>query len=377
MVAAGRSRGTGVSVRSFIARRRLRDLPSAAFNWLSYRKHRLVIAFWPNVDDLIRFFLMVFILKPAATMLPRRMALGVARWCGAIMLSVPTSGKSALSSMRRAFEMEDAEAKRAAREYLAQPFYSFVVFDRMFHGRESPDEWAIEEVNSHEVALLRESAQPFFIATGHFRRESFIALCTSRIVPGAAAMVAVPVPARSLNPSDIRLRVHYGQIVKAYKWARPDLKVLFVGDNSKKQSDNVLVFQLLGHLANSRHRVIMAVDAFWKTTGPSSHIRPFCGMKARPFSTGGATLSRLAQCPIVPCASYVRSNGNIVIEWGPVIAPPPRRDLGTDVRTTNVLVDFLENAIGRRPTQYVLHIGDERKFDATLGTWKDLDEKTQ
>jgi lauroyl/myristoyl acyltransferase len=247
----------------------------------------------------------------------------------------------------------------------------------MFVRRESPEQWTIEEVNGEEVNALRESERSFIVATGHFRRQSFIALCTSRIVPGATAMVAVPIPERSLNPSDIRLRAHYGQIVKAYKRARPDLKVLFVADNSRKQSDSSLVIQLLGHLAKSRHRVIMAVDAFWRTTGMSSHIRPFCGMKARPFSTGGATLSRLAQCPIVPCVSYVKSNSTIVIEWGPVIAPPPRRDLGADIRTTNVLLDFLENAIGRRPTQYVLDIGDERRFDPALSTWKDLDEKAQ
>ena len=284
------------------------------------------------------------------------------------MLKVPTSGRSALSTMRKAFGMEDADAKRAAREYLSQPFYAFVVFQRMLYRRESPDEWTIEEANGDEVTLLRESERPFIVATGHFRRESFIALYLPRLCPGSVAGVFASIPERSLRLSNLRIRVHFGQVVKAVKWSRPDVELVHVGG---------AFIKLLGHLANSRRRVIMAVDSFWKTTGSSTHPRPFGGMKARPFSTGAATLSRLAQCPIVPCASYVDADGTIVLEWGPVIEPPLRQDEDADIRTTNVVLDFLENAIGRRPTQYVLHIGEERKFDPVLGTWKDFDEKTQ
>ncbi len=102
--------------------------------------------------------------------------------------------------MRKSFCMEDAEAQTLAREYLAQPFCSFVVFDRILHGRESLDAWKIEEKNNQAVAQLRESGRPFIMAAGHFRRESYVAIVMPRCCPGSIATVSLPVPALSLHP---------------------------------------------------------------------------------------------------------------------------------------------------------------------------------
>ena len=346
----------------------LLNFSSISVNWLRKCKRRAVAASWPIVDDLLRSFLMVLILKPAANVLPRQSALAIAGWCGAIMLNVPTSGRSALSTMRRAFGMADADAKRAAREYLAQPFYSFVVFHRVLRRRESPNDWAVEERNNEEVTQLRESGQSFIVATGHFRRESYLALFLTRICPGSIVNIAVPVAARSLRPENIRNRVHFGQILRVIQHTRRGLKFAYVGDPS--------ILEIAQRLGRPGCQTIVAVDAFWKKTGRSFLERPFAGMRARAFSTGSAVFSRFAQCPIVPCSSYVKSNGDVVIEWGSIIAPPCREDKDADIKTTNVMLDFLENAVGRRPTQYVLYIGDERRFDPVLGAWKDLDEKT-
>lgn len=358
----------GAPVSNSTAIERLLNMPSVFLNWLRRRKRGFVAAFWPTVDDLLRLFLMVIILKPAAVMLPRRTSLRVAGCCGAIISYVPTSGRGALSTMRKAFGMEVANAKRAAREYLLQPFYAFVVSQRILLERENLDGWMIEERNDQGVAQFRESGRSYIVATGHFTRESQFVLYSSRVSAGNSAAIHLPLPQKRAQIHSGLTRIQYGQLLRTVRKIRPDHTFIWVGDAVRK---------VLRTLAHPKCQMVIGADAFWDQGGSSAHTRPFAGMKVRTFSTGAATLSRLAQCPVVPCASYVDADGTIVLEWGPVIEPPLRQDEGADIRTTNVVLDFLENAIGRRPTQYVLHIGEERKFDPVLGTWKDFDEKTQ
>jgi lauroyl/myristoyl acyltransferase len=341
----------------------LLTMPKGALRRLREAKRCVAAACWPVLDDLLRCFLMVFVLKPAAAVLPRDSALAIARWCGSAMLCVPTSGRNALATMQKAFEMEVADAKRSAREYLALPFYTFVVFHRILHGREHANDWMVEERNDQDVVRLRQSGRSFIVATGHFRRESTTTLHTPRVCPGNLRSLAAPLAAPSLHPHNIRERVQFGQILKAIQQSRLDQNFVYAGCAVRK---------LLKHLAQPGSQLIVAADAFWKTTGSSTHTRPFAGMRARRFSVGSATLSRLAQCPIVTCASYVETDGTVILEWGRVIAPPQRDDEGADIRITNEILDLLEIAVGRQPTQYVLYIGEERCWNSGNQSWEDL-----
>jgi lauroyl/myristoyl acyltransferase len=341
-------------------------MPLDALKWLRVAKRRVSAAGWPVIDELLRSFLMVLILRPAAHVLPRKRALTIARLCGSVMLRVPSSGGPALATMRKAFLMEGEEARSSAREYLAQPFCSFVIFDRLLRGRENLDSWTVEERNNQDVVQLRESGRSFIVAAGHFRRESYIAICIPRFCPGSIATVSIPLPGWSLHPHNIRTKVQFGQFLKVHQRVRPDHEFVYVGGALKK---------LLKHLAQPGCQVVMSVDAFWKTASWSAHTRPFAGMRARPFSIGSAVLGRLAQCPIATLASYVAKDGTVVLEWGPVISPPQREDEGADVSNTNMILDFLEGAIGRRPSQYTLYIGEERRWDSVLQTWEDPDCK--
>jgi hypothetical protein len=92
-------------------------------------------------------------------------------------------------------------------------------------------------------------------------------------------------------------------------------------------------------------------------------------MRSQKFSLGPAALSRLAQVPIVPVATYIDEDGTMGLEWGSVIPPPRRHDAKADLNTANQILDFLENAIGRRPCQYVLYIGEERSWDPEREVW--------
>lgn len=314
-------------------------------------------------DELRRSFLMVFVLRPAADLLSRERALRVARWCGSLVPRFPASGISPCRTMERCFGMQGTEALEASRECLAQLPCTFTIFRRILRGRENLDDWRIEERNSQGVVQLRESGQSFIVATGHFRRESFYALHLPRICPGSIISISDPFPARSLHPRAIQTRVQFGQISEVMRRIRPDIRFAFIGDPS--------ILETLEYLKRPGCQMIVAVDAFWHRIGRFAFTRPFAGMRAQGFSMGSAVYSRLAQCPIVACATYVGNDGTIVLEWGPVIPPPQRNDEAADRRTTNALLDFMEGAIGQRPTQYVLYIGEERRWNSAQQTWED------
>jgi len=318
-------------------------------------------------DELLRTCLMIFVLQPSADLLSRERALRIAHWCGSLLLRMPTSGKPVRKTMERCFGMSGPEALEAEREYLAQGFYAFTVFRRVLRGREHPDKWTIKEKNDQAVIQLRESGRSFIVATGHFRRESILALHMPRICPGGFAVITLPVPTRSLRPLTIRTRVQFGQLLQVCRYCRPDAKFAYLGDPS--------IIELVEYLERPGYQVLVAADAIWNKTGRSTHRRPFAGMRDRGFSMGPAVFSRMAQCPIVACATYVEKDGGIVIEWGPAIPPPQRDDVAADLRTTNALLDFLEIAVGKRPTQYVFSIGEERRWNPILNIWEDPKER--
>jgi len=336
-------------------------MSSSPREWLRRGGRRVVAVLGRVTNDLLRSVLLVLVLRPAADFLSRRRAFAVARWCGAVLTHVPCSGKTALATMRRCFNMNDADAARNAGEYLAQPFYTYTVFQRLLRHREHPDSWTIEEKNNQSVAQLRQADRSFIVATGHFRRESHLVLYLNRVCLGKSAAVHLPLSPPRLNAHAILDRLQYGQLLRTARMLRPDHMFLWVGDAVRK---------VLRNLAQPGCQVVIAADSFWNATGTSSYARPFAGMKVRPFSTGAAALARLSQRPIVPCASYVDENGAIVLDWGPVIEPPSREDASADLRTTDTILDFLEKAIGLRPTQYVLHIGDERQWNSEAETWE-------
>ena len=357
-----------VLVHSLFREWRISAMSVGVMNGLKDIKSRISSTCSPTIDELLRSFMMVFILRPSALLLPRDIALAIARWCGSVMLRIPSSGKSALRMTQKAFQKVDAEARRSAEEYLAQPFCSFVVFERILHNRENLNDWKVEEKNAEAVAALRESGRPFILAGGHFRRDSFIAIYMRRFSPGSVATVSLPVPRRSFRPSSIRMRIQFGQLLKVIQHTRPENKFVYVGGAST-------VREILKHLEAPGHELLIAIDAFWKTGGWSAHLRPFAGMRCRPFSVGSAALSRLARCPIVTFASYIAKDGTIVLEWGPVIPAPEYSDEAADRSNANIILDFLENEIGLRPSQYTLYIGEERRWNPDLQIWEDPDRE--
>jgi lauroyl/myristoyl acyltransferase len=118
--------------------------------------------------------------------------------------------------------------------------------------------------------------------------------------------------------------------------------------------------------------VIINLDAPVEGGGAGFVWRGFAGHKKHALSIGAIKLARLSGCAIIGCVCYVRKDGVTVIEWGDVIRLSEDGTKSEDLSAMNELVDKIELAIRERPEQYVLDIGDERRWDARRGEWADL-----
>lgn len=302
------------------------------------------------------------LLRPAASYLPRRWALALADAVGAILAAMP-SGRSARLATQAAFG-QTASPDRLAREWLTRPYRDYVVLRRVLVGREDITQWHLEHRGLERCPVLREPGQSVIVATGHIARVPTYAVYFPDVVPKKLAAVVATLDRRSVNPTSLRLRLQFGQMMDAISHARRgDVDLVEVGGRG-------VAGRLLEHLKQPGNLVIIAVDAPWPADRPGSFERPFAGHENQSFATGAVRLARLAQCPVVTCVSYLEDDERIVLEWSEPVPPPPAADRSADARVTSGLLDTIERAVGRHPTQYVLKIGDDRRWDPATEQWK-------
>lgn len=265
-----------------------------------------------------------------------------------------------MATMEMAYGLQGSAATKAACGYLAQPFCSFAIAARILAGCENHRIWPIRERAGEDLLSLRRSGRSYIVATGHFRRESTLMIYREDICPGRIVNVSAALLPPSARPRHLRQRLQLRQMLDTLKFSRQDITIAWVGAPARR---------LLRDLERPGCQLVVAADAVWQSSGCSGFRRAFAGMRSQKFSLGPAALSRLAQVPIVPVATFIDEDGTIGVEWGSVIPPPKRHDAKADLNTSNQILDYLENAIGRRPCQYVLYIGEERRWDPESEVW--------
>lgn len=320
-----------------------------------------------NIAESLRLVSMQLILVPAAYLLPKSWALALAKLLSLPLIVFPAPGIITYLRMREAFGEGLFRTFRLTWGWVGRPFRDFVILKRVLYGREDISKWKIVEKNSDAVARLRESGQSFIVATAHFEREALLPMACSRVTPGNLMTVAHPPPKEIKTLYDLRLRIQYGTMLKVLStaWRRPFEFAFTMPRTSSSQSAASMIFDRLRKRGNV---LLIHVDAPW-TTGPKGgrYTRPFAGLRGREFSTGAAQLAELTQRPIVSCIYWQKDDETVVLEWG-----SPIQRVDDTIETMNRLIDPLEVAIGERPTHYVLNIGDERRWNATLKRWEDL-----
>jgi lauroyl/myristoyl acyltransferase len=314
-----------------------------------------------HASDLTRV-LAFLVLRPAAY-LPRAWAFGAADTIG-YLYSLSAMGARVRKSVRIAFPSRNAPA--LARELMTRPFRDFVSMSRLIAKREDVNSRPIE--SRRTPSILNEPGQSLIVATGHFSREPMECLYTHSAISKKLATVVAALDRHSIRPRALRLRLQFGMMVDAIDVVRGgDVEIMHVGRPG-------LVTKLVKHLKKPDAAVIISSDAVLAKGRETGLHRAFAGHPKVDFALGTARLSRLSQRPIVVCVPFLDDAGRTILEWSDPIAAPARDDESADARITGAVMDILEQAVGVRPGQYVLPIGDQRRWSETSKCWVELDD---
>lgn len=325
-------------------------------NWL-YR-------FFDTYEEIIRLFSMSFILTPAASLLPRHWAMMLADALALLLLISPQVGRKTYNEMRRAFGKGRLETFHLTWKWLSRPFRDFAFLKSVQYKRDDKAQWTVIEKNCEAVQVLKESKKSYIVASGHFTREAIGGMFSPKVTSGHPVQVAqsLPDPVRSIR--DKRILVQFGAMIHNLSYWGRETELIFCGDSSFRK--------LVTRLKEPGNVVFIHIDAPWFGNERSSFSRPFTGYKNRPFSVGTARLARLVQCPIVSCVYSIEKDRTMVLEYGTPIFPEHGNDDKSEIQIMDQLLNHLETAIGERPTQYVLSIGGERRWNPVDRRWEDL-----
>ncbi len=305
------------------------------------------------------------VLRSAAWLLPRQWALLVADIIALILSITPVPGFSVMHEMQRAFGVRRTTAFRLSWGWLAIPLRDFVVYMRVILGRETENTKVIER-NAESISALRTSGESYIVATAHFAREASINMHSPRVTPGHVLLLTDPLPPRIDSIYHSRIRLQLATVVEAlYRAHGGNMKHVTVG------SEPPAAATLYANLRKPGNVAVITIDTPWQRKGPGSFARPFAGFKSLGFSLGAIGLARLAQCAIISCIIWRENDGTVVLDWGDPIRPALRGTKVEDISIMNKLLDRLEVAIGRRPTQYLLEICGQRRWNPYLEHWQD------
>jgi lauroyl/myristoyl acyltransferase len=323
-------------------------------------------ATWTKIEEILRFWGMRNLLTPAARILPMTWAMRAADAWALSLLVLPRPGRQTYWSMRAAFGRNRPDSLKMTWQWLAQPFRDFIICKRLLHGIDVSKNIKIIEKNTESINSLRNSGEAYIIAGAHFIREAEIAIYLNRVTPGHIWRLSASLPTGN-HTMDLRIRLQLGTMHKAgYVMHRGNLTLVYTGPDTSAAAT------LYSALATPGNVALINIDAPYAHGSAGSFSRPFAGYENRTFSKGAAALARLARCPIISCVWYCEPDGTVVIEWGQSIRPAAKSNRRQDVSLMNQLLDNIELAIGKRPSQYILQIGCERCWNPDKEKWEPL-----
>lgn len=333
---------------------------------------------WSNTTaELIRISAMRWVLPCAARSLPRAWACWLADGLSWLLVVLPEPGQAAYWRLRDVFGRSRLSTLRLVRRRLARPLRDCVVHRRILAGREDPLGWRINERHRERVADVVDSGESYILATAHFQREALMALALPSITPGTLVQAGLAAPpgggslgalvrdarARGVHRAlvDARTRLQLSTLCDAYVTVgNRGTEIVRVG------GDNVSAKLLYDRLRRPGTVVNIHIDAVWTKRHTGSFARPFAGLASRDFSLGAAQLAKLTGRPIVGCVYWTAPDGSVVVDWTTKIAR-----VGDERDAMSRLIDAIETAVGERPDEYTLDIGDDRRWDADAGCWVD------
>ena len=319
-----------------------------------------------NTEEVIRIVSMHFILAPAACVLPRRLAIWIANVLALFLVILPSSGLRIYYQIRTAFGKGRFASLYLAWGWLALPFRDFVILKRLINKRENQFNWKIVERNTDGINNLRRSGESYILVSGHFVKEALLSLISPDVSYNHPFQISVDTPKQIRSLYDLRILIQFGALHEALPscWGR-DTGIFIVGSDLRSTT------KLYKSLREPGNVIMMNLDAPWNKTLIGYYERPFAGQKNRVFSMGAVQLAQLTRCPLICCVPWLKDDGSIVLEWGEPIRINST-DAAGEVKAMDTLIDILEIAVGKRPTQYYLEIGYDRRWNSQKGRWEDL-----
>jgi len=260
-------------------------------------------------------------------LLPRRWGQAIGRGCGLLFYGIsPRHRRIALANLELAFGGDTTPRERARLARASFAHAGMIMADAAYFPRTARlpmERLAVYEGTEH----LREAAargRGVLVFSGHFGHWELVALLQARLgVP--FTMVVRPLENGRLNDFLTRLRgVTGNEVIAKYDAARGVLRALRRG-----------------------RAVALLVDQ--NVRGDGGLFVDFFGVKA---STTPALATFALKCgaPMVPVFSYPRSDGRLLIRYGPPLETARRGSIAEDILViTQQCTALLEEEIRRHP----------------------------
>ncbi|MBK5222592.1 MAG: hypothetical protein JJE52_06900 [Acidimicrobiia bacterium] len=301
-------------------------------------------------------------LKPAARWLPLSWGFRLADLVGWVLYLSPP-GRRRRGAMQAAFPDGPRGAGELARRWLTGPYRDYLYLRRVVTGRDDlPTAADVRSEMSEATRSLLEGDQSLIVATGHFARQPMLGLYTEGVVPRRPIAVVAQLPERPSSTAEARTIEHFGQMLAVMGLARPEIRVVPIGTLTGAR-------EVVQRLSEPGWAAMISADATVANWMPMALARPFAGWAQRPFANGTAQFARMAQVPVVVAIPYLDADGACVVEWSDPLPPPGRRDRAGEATLTDQILDRLELAVGHRPAQYVIDVGEGRQWDPTNERW--------
>jgi len=318
---------------------------------------------YAEYEEKFVLFFMKFILAPAAYILPKKCALGLAYALAFLLTVLTKSGIQTYRDMQKAFGLDRLSAMNLAWKWRVQPFRDIISTKRFIKGRENIEKWNIVEKNTDSINEIRSTGESYIIACGHFMREAEASIYLDSIVPGHIYRVANR-PPEGGDERNRRLGFQLDTLLQTQNAIhRGGVTYAYV------ESDSTAAATAFSALRNSNNVVIINIDAPYQDGSAGSFSRPFAGFRNKTFAVGAVALARLVKCPIITCICHKKSDKTAIIEWGNAIRPVGRGGKEQNISLTNQLLDQFEIEIGKRPNQYIMEIGSERRWNPVEEKW--------
>jgi lauroyl/myristoyl acyltransferase len=315
----------------------------------------------------IRILSMRVLFPFAVRTFPKRLTILLVDIISGILILLPEPGIDIYRMMRRAFGLNFLKSLALSRKWLARPLEDFIFAKRLTCQPKIIMNYKIIERNVSGVSELRKSGVSYIIACGHFAREAIMGLYLPEITPGNIFHVSLPLSQEANHIHDRRNNLQLATLLSAFPILRGNShKIVYTGSKSDA------AVELYFSLNKPGNVVIINIDAPFKIGSVGTFVRPFAGEKAKAFALGAIKLGRLCQCAVISCTCWVEGNQDIILEWGDPLRLPKQGDTEADILSINKLLDKLEIAVGRRPSQYVLEIGSDRRWDPITERWKTI-----